>query len=534
MGAAVPVRVRSGRAAVRAAVTAAVLATWGCGADVPGGPTALPDAPAVRPLAEVPVPRPAGGDVVDEAAAIRLGKALFWDVQAGSDGVTACATCHFHAGADRRRRNTIHPGPNGAFETVAGPGMMFAGTSTRGDDAVGSQGVARALFVGLSPHADADECRAQPAPPFAGERQVTARNAPSVIGAVFYLENFWDGRAHHVFNGVDPFGTTGNAAGRSASIASASLASQAVGPANNEVESACAGRVFDGPAGLGAKLLLRVPLRRQHVDPADSVLGAYSNAPGPGLRCGDGPCTYAHLVATAFGPALAAAADTQFARIWGQAIAAYEATLVPDRTPFDRHLAGAPDALGESERLGLALFQGRARCSECHAGAELSDATVAFAARNGARNRDGGDQGFHNIGVRPTDEDLGRAAAGPAGVPFSRSGSPRDRGAFKTPGLRNVALTAPYFHNGGKATLAEVIEFYSVGGEFANPERSSLMTPFTLDATELRGLVDFLERALTDCRVERERGPFDHPSLPFPDGAALPAVGAEGTGPCAW
>jgi cytochrome c peroxidase len=512
-----------------------VAAAWGasCGQTNPAGPTTAETSPRLLPLSAVTVPRPTGGDVVDEAAAVRLGKALFWDVQAGSDGQTACATCHFHAGADRRRRNTIHPGPNGAFEDVPGPGAIFAGGSIRGDDAVGSQGVARGIFVGLpsSPRSAIDECLSQPAPPFGRDRQVTARNSPSVIGAVFYRENFWDGRAHHVFNGVDPFGPTGNAPDQRTNIANASLASQAVGPPNNEVESACAGRGFDGHAGLGAKLLGRPPLQFQYVDPTDGVLGAYSNAPGNGLRCGSEPCTYGRLVADAFGAALAMEAEGQFARLWGQAIQAYEATLVPDQTPFDRHLAGASDALDESERLGLTLFE--ANCASCHAGSELSDATVEFAQRNGLRNPDGGDQGFHNIGVRPTDEDLGRAALGPGGVSFSASGSFRDRGAFKTPGLRNVALTAPYFHNGSLATLAEVVTFYTIGGVFANPERSSLMVPFSIDAPGMQGMLAFMTHALTDCRVERQRAPFDHPSLPFPDGELLAAVGAEGTGPCA-
>ncbi|MDO9080011.1 MAG: cytochrome c peroxidase, partial [Desulfuromonadales bacterium] len=68
-------------------------------------------------LSQVPVPEPAnlGLFVQDKNAAIRLGKALFWDMQVGSDGQTACATCHFHAGADSRSRNTLHPGVDGKF-----------------------------------------------------------------------------------------------------------------------------------------------------------------------------------------------------------------------------------------------------------------------------------------------------------------------------------------------------------------------------------------------------------------------------------
>src|SRR5215212_4223675 len=81
-------------------------------------PTANPP-----PLSSVPVPQPAGGDVVNQAAAVRLGKALFWDVQQGGDGQTSCASCHFQAGTDNRRLNTMHPGVNGTFDSggVTGP-----------------------------------------------------------------------------------------------------------------------------------------------------------------------------------------------------------------------------------------------------------------------------------------------------------------------------------------------------------------------------------------------------------------------------
>src|SRR6266567_4745497 len=60
------------------------------------------------PLSSVAVPMPIGGDIVDQAAAVRLGKALFWDIQLGGDGQTACATCHFHGGADNRTFNTLN------------------------------------------------------------------------------------------------------------------------------------------------------------------------------------------------------------------------------------------------------------------------------------------------------------------------------------------------------------------------------------------------------------------------------------------
>ena len=93
-------------------------------------------------------------------------------------------------------------------------------------------------------------------------------------------------------------------------------------------------------------------------------------------------------------------------------------------------------------------------------------------------------------------------------------------GSFKTPGLRNVALTAPYFHNGGQLALAQVVEFYNRGSDFGAQNADSFdpnIQPLGLTAGERSDLVAFLE-ALTDDRVRRERAPFDHPSISLPNG----------------
>ncbi len=492
--------------------------------------------PDPLPLASVPIPSPQGGDIVDHDAAVRLGKALFWDIQTGSDGQTACASCHFAAGADSRRKNTVNPGANGLFNIVTGPNKLWNGLSfsENKDDIVGSQGVVGALFSAISPNpaVAVDVCTPDQTPPFGVFRRVTGRNAPSVVAAVFYRDNFWDGRASHRFNGLNPFGATGNAGGPGlVDIANGSLASQASGPPNNPVEMACGGRPFNGPNSLASKMLARTPLGQQTVAASDSVLGALSAAPSLGLRCGSAPCTYPDLIEDAFGPALAAGAEANFSRIWGQAIQAYEATLIPDDTPFDRFLAGDNSAMTAQQQAGWEAFKDSG-CFSCHAGSELSNATVSFAEANGLINADGGDQGFHNIGVRPTSEDLGRAGLGPAGVSWSVSGSAFDRGAFKTPALRNIALTAPYMHTGGIATLTDVVEFYKDGGFFDNPELASEMEATNVDGGDRDALVDFMANALTDCRTLKERAPFDHPSLPLPNGTALPAVGAAGNGSC--
>ena len=100
----------------------------------------------------------------------------------------------------------------------------------------------------------------------------------------------------------------------------------------------------------------------------------------------------------------------------------------------------------------------------------------------------------------------------------------RVTGSFKTPNLRNVELHAPYFHNGGKATLMQVLEFYDDGGDFANFERAPLMRPLGLAPDQIRDVIAFL-LSLTDERVRYQRAPFDHPQLFVPNGVT--ATGAD-------
>jgi cytochrome c peroxidase len=535
-----------------------------------GGPTVIPTAPSGLPaltglstgyhvvaspgmaspdVTTVPIPQPIGGSIIDNDAAIRLGKALFWDAQAGSDGQIACASCHFRAGADTRALNTVHPGADHAFQVVTGPGQFFALVTFTGDDVVGSSGVLGRTFTGIStdPNDPVDVCDPTPIGSLdvaqallaaAGERLVTGRNTPPAVGAVFNRDNFWDGRARHGFNGRNPIGSNG---GPGPYVENASLASQSVGPPLSDVEMSCAGRAFNGPNSLGAKLVVRTPLAFQLVAPTDSVLGPLSNAPANGLDCGfkDRLCTYADLIAAAFGTGGRvgqAAVDSyvdNFSLIWGQAIQAYEATLVPDRTPYDLGL------LTLNQVAGLNALRAN-QCLECHAEPEFTDATVRFYA-SGPPNANGADKGYHNIGASPTDADLGRFAS-PGGT---ETASLNNRGAFKTPTLRNVRLTAPYMHNGTLATLGDVLQFYDTnpgtppgpGVQFwNNPEIDDRAVGAGFGGGGGGGgavpgqVIDFLTRGLTDCRVEHELAPFDHPSLPIPNGAGLPALGAEGDG----
>ena len=527
---------------------------------------------SLRPLGTVPVPPVIDSDIVNQEAAIALGKALFWDVQAGSDGEVACATCHFHAGVDNRIKNTVHPGPNGLFE-VSEPGGEFTdGDGLIGsissfllsgappvpdaelDDRVGSQGVVAGIYRGTRTRDPVDQCTpVLDQAPFLAERQITDRNTPTVIGAAFNRMQFWDGRANDRFNGADPFGDTENAGKPlGALVGHSSLASQSVGPPVNTTEMACTGRPFNGKNSLASKLLGAMPLAKQLVSPNDGVLGKYSAWPRPGLSCGKGACTYRSWILVAFGSRAAPTAESQFSRYWGQAIQAYERTLIPDQTRFDRFLAGDATAMTADEQAGMGIFTGRGGCTLCHAGPELTDATVAAVQRNGGIPIfliTGADLGFHNVGstapfidpppivipglppiafpppnVIPVTFDPGRGGTGPNGVPHSVTGSPFDLGGFKTPALRNVGLTAPYFHNGGKKNLAEVVDHYNRGGDFT----PSGIAPLGLSDQQKAQLELFLGRALTDCRVLREAAPFDHPSLVVPNGPSLPAMGAAG------
>lgn len=648
-----------------------------------GGGNVLAQEPIPGSLRGVPVPLPDLTDVVqDREAAILLGKALFWDQQVGSDGM-ACASCHFHAGADVRLTNQLNPGflagdtDFGAIAPAAELGKTASGANARSNytlvandfpfhqlanplnrnstilistnDVASSAGVYGRDFTGLITGsadelcgpADASIFHAGPRP----ARQVEPRNSPTTINAVFFFRNFWDGRANNVFNGVDPFGRRsiendprarilvyrgGTAALEAFHVRNASLASQAVGPALSDLEMSCAGRTF--PL-LGRKMLGLTPLALQRIHTQDSVLGPYRRTSGQGLTE-----SYTKLIKQAFKPEYWDAPGTwrindsgnlvadpngfthrelNFSLYFGLAIMLYEATLVSDDTRFDHYVgctspgcnqivAPDPSALTSQEQDGLDIFMNKGKCINCHKGPEFSAAASHLQAErveDGLVERmlmgDDGvalyDNGFYNIGVRPTAEDIGLGAKDPFDfplsftrqyrrilrgqdmpdpfqvdpctfdVPFSQDlfpGSPCSvepttdpqisalrvavDGAFKTPGLRNVGLTPPYFHNGGTATLAGVVDFYNRGGDRRGPHGDdttgtgpigqggtggSNLDPdieqLDLDAAERAALIAFL-LALTDERVACEEAPFDHPSLIVPNGHSNSDLDADG------
>lgn len=158
-----------------------------------------------------------------------------------------------------------------------------------------------------------------------------------------------------------------------------------------------------------------------------------------------------------------------------QAIADYERTRVSGNSRYDQWVDGDEDEpdyvspLSEQEIRGHELFFGDGLCATCHVGAAFTDSL------------------FHNLGVgfdeqAGTFADVGRSAI---------SGNEIDTGAFKTPGLRETTLHAPYMHDGSQATLRDVMEHYNQGG-IANPWLSPKMQPLNLSDADLDALVAFL------------------------------------------
>ncbi len=157
-----------------------------------------------------------------------------------------------------------------------------------------------------------------------------------------------------------------------------------------------------------------------------------------------------------------------------KAIASFERTLLSGNSPFDRFEAGDMSALSLAARRGLEIFRTKANCTSCHEGFNFTD------------------EGFHNIGVgmdKPK-PDLGR---------FAVTKKDADRGAFKSPTLRDAVLSAPYMHDGSLKTLEEVIELYNRGGT-KNSWLDEKIKPLGLTAQNKQDLLAFL-KALTGAPI---------------------------------
>ena len=262
------------------------------------------------------------------------------------------------------------------------------------------------------------------------------RNAPTVINAAYYTSQFWDGRR-------------------------ATLEEQALDPFVNPVEH-----------------------------------GLKSHEPIVKI-CRTDP-TYRKLFAAAFGIKPEEITIDHVVK----AIATFERTVIAGNSPFDRYyFGGEEDAISEAAKRGFKLFQTKARCQDCH---RLDQKFALFT-----------DNKFHNLGVgmekiTPRLREIVNAyrKAKRKGLKLDESVlsneeiselgrfavtlNLRDVGAFKTPSLRNVAVTGPYMHNGSLKTLEEVIEFYNKGGH-KNPFLASGIRPLNLTEQEKRDLVEFLK-----------------------------------------
>lgn len=165
-----------------------------------------------------------------------------------------------------------------------------------------------------------------------------------------------------------------------------------------------------------------------------------------------------------------------------KAIAAFERTILSGDAPYDRFKAGDTSALSPAAQRGMKVFFNKANCSACHSGHSFTD----FA--------------FHNLGVglsKAENADLGR---------YEISKLEGDRGAFKTPTLRDIARTAPYMHDGSLKTLEEVVDYYDKGAH-PNPQLDEEIFPLKLTAEEKADLVTFLKEGLTSSKYPNVEPP---------------------------
>ena len=404
----------------------------------------LATGPVPLSLKDVPIPEVPGlldgpdPIIINKEKAIALGKALFWDMNVGSDGV-ACATCHFHAGADRRTKNQLSPiGRNSALpeefslgkkNSLHGPNVTLTkdnfplidtdipishrNITYNSNDVIGSAGTFSGVFRDAAIRGGmADRCDHGVDAVFhvgvKGTRKVTPRNTPTVINAVFNFRNFWDGRANNIFNGSSPWGdrdpdagvwvkqSVGTVRKERLRLINSALASQAMGPPSDTVEMSCENRTL---SELGRKLLFRLPLEHQHVHWNDSVLGNYAYSTEGQLRKGlhtpyymfitqaFNPKYWSYFARDRFGAPPPSSAthslpylqiEANFSMFFALALQLYQSTLISDDSPFDRSARnehGEPIDLSESAQRGLQAMQ-NAHCTFCHLGPNLTTSAV--------------------------------------------------------------------------------------------------------------------------------------------------------------
>lgn len=160
-----------------------------------------------------------------------------------------------------------------------------------------------------------------------------------------------------------------------------------------------------------------------------------------------------------------------------KAIASYERTIISGNTAWDRWKAGDQSALSESAVRGWNIFQA-IKCNNCHDGALFTDLQ------------------YHNVGIGmdQKEPDVGR---------FKVTNKPEDTGAFETPTLRDIARTAPYFHDGSAKTLEEAVDTMLAGGKPNDHLDKKNLQPHKLDATMREDLLNFLKSLSVDCKLTK-------------------------------
>jgi cytochrome c peroxidase len=160
-----------------------------------------------------------------------------------------------------------------------------------------------------------------------------------------------------------------------------------------------------------------------------------------------------------------------------KAIAAYERTIISGTTAWDRFKAGDQSAMSESAVRGWNIFQA-IKCNNCHDGVLFTD------------------QQYHNVGIGmdAKEPDVGR---------FTVTKKPEDTGAFKTPTLRDIANSGPYFHDGSVKTLEEAVDLMLAGGKPNDHLDKKNLQPHKLDATMRDDLLNFLKALSVDCTIKK-------------------------------
>jgi cytochrome c peroxidase len=161
-----------------------------------------------------------------------------------------------------------------------------------------------------------------------------------------------------------------------------------------------------------------------------------------------------------------------------KAMAAFERTIIAGNTPWDRWQAGDESAVGQDVKRGWEIFDKKATCSNCHAGVLFTDLQ------------------YHNVGIgmdKP-EPDVGR---------FKVTNRPEDTGAFKTPTLRDIAQSAPYFHDGSAATLEDAVDLMLGGGKPNQHLDQRNLKKVTLTPEEKKDLLAFLRALTVDCTLSQ-------------------------------